>query len=89
MVISDSCNYDASLLTILLLNPDIKTLWNKRRLLILDKKAQLDFELNFVRLVLSFKPKSQDALNYRKWLLREFKGMRTIFKNNFFENFII
>ncbi|XP_065220852.1 protein prenyltransferase alpha subunit repeat-containing protein 1-like [Planococcus citri] len=66
----DSVHYDASVLTLLLLNPNIKTLWNKRRTFVSSGKSSVDFELNFIKLVLSFKPKSQDALNYRKWLLK-------------------
>lgn len=33
-------------------------------------KSNTTFELNFTKLVLTYKPKSQDALNYRKWLLQ-------------------
>ncbi|XP_045501295.1 protein prenyltransferase alpha subunit repeat-containing protein 1 [Colias croceus] len=53
----------------LLINPDVTTLWNKRReivqMLLLDKVS----ELQFSQLVLSRKPKCNDAFAYRRWLL--------------------
>ncbi|CAG4935084.1 unnamed protein product [Colias eurytheme] len=53
----------------LLINPDVTTLWNKRReivqILLLDKVS----ELQFSQLVLSRKPKCNDAFAYRRWLL--------------------
>ncbi|KPI99713.1 hypothetical protein RR46_02627 [Papilio xuthus] len=53
----------------LLLNPDLSTLWNKRRMLV--EKSMLDNynELHFTRLVISRKPKCNDAFAYRRWLL--------------------
>ncbi|XP_065206096.1 protein prenyltransferase alpha subunit repeat-containing protein 1-like [Planococcus citri] len=68
--VGDSIRYDASILILLLLNPNIKTLWNKRKSSMLAGKSNVPFELNFTKLVLTYKPKSQDALNYRKWLLK-------------------
>lgn len=78
IMITDFYALEASMLTILLLNPNIKTLWNKRRSLIQDKKSQPEFELHFIKLVLTYKPKAQDALNYRKWLLNEHKGIKKL-----------
>ncbi|XP_030020111.2 protein prenyltransferase alpha subunit repeat-containing protein 1 [Manduca sexta] len=53
----------------LLLNPDLSTLWNKRREMVLKCFLDKGSELRFTRLVLSRKPKCNDAYAYRRWLL--------------------
>ncbi|XP_068622559.1 protein prenyltransferase alpha subunit repeat-containing protein 1 [Battus philenor] len=53
----------------LLLNPELTLLWNKRRILV--SKCLLDkcSELHFTKLIISRKPKCNDAFAYRRWLL--------------------
>lgn len=53
----------------LLLNPDLFTLWNKRRELVLKKLLDITKEITFTTLVLSRKPKCNDAFSYRRWLI--------------------
>ncbi|XP_049871470.1 protein prenyltransferase alpha subunit repeat-containing protein 1 [Pectinophora gossypiella] len=53
----------------LLLNPELTSLWNKRRDLVLKMLLEKSSELRFTRLVLSRKPKCNDAFAYRRWLL--------------------
>lgn len=53
----------------LLLNPDLNTLWNKRRMLLEKSLLDNNSELHFTRLVISRKPKCNDAFAYRRWLL--------------------
>ncbi|OWR45898.1 hypothetical protein KGM_205254 [Danaus plexippus plexippus] len=54
----------------LLLNPEINTLWNKRRDWVLQSSLNKNNELHFTRLILSRKPKSNEAFGYRRWLLK-------------------
>lgn len=53
----------------LLINPDVTTLWNKRRELM--SKRYLDWvaEMTFTRLVLSRKTKCNDAFSYRRFVI--------------------
>lgn len=61
---------------LLLLNPDLTSLWNKRREMVLNSFLERSVELRFTRLVLSRKPKNYDAFCYRRWLLEDrFKGV--------------
>lgn len=53
----------------LLINPELSFLWNKRRMLILKSLLDKMSELQFTRLVLTRKPKCNDAFAYRRWLL--------------------
>ncbi|XP_026749938.2 protein prenyltransferase alpha subunit repeat-containing protein 1 [Galleria mellonella] len=53
----------------LLLNPELNSLWNKRRELVLKSFLEKSSELQFTRLVLSRKPKCNDAFSYRRWFL--------------------
>ncbi|XP_041980888.1 protein prenyltransferase alpha subunit repeat-containing protein 1 [Aricia agestis] len=54
---------------ILLLNPDIGTFWNKRRDIVQDMLLDKIYELHYSRLILSRKPKCNDAFAYRRWIL--------------------
>ncbi|PZC85236.1 hypothetical protein B5X24_HaOG202421 [Helicoverpa armigera] len=58
--------------TTILLNPDISTLWNKRREMLGKNYLEWSSELQFARLVLSRKPKCNDAFAYRRWILQDF-----------------
>ncbi|CAH2087031.1 unnamed protein product [Euphydryas editha] len=59
----------------LLLNPEINSLWNRRRELVLGLLLDKTVELHFTRLVLSRKPKCNEAFAYRRWLLESiFEG---------------
>ncbi|XP_073959897.1 protein prenyltransferase alpha subunit repeat-containing protein 1-B-like isoform X2 [Choristoneura fumiferana] len=53
----------------LLLNPELNTFWNKRRELLLRCMLDREAELRFTRLVLSRKPKCNEAFAHRRWLL--------------------
>lgn len=53
---------------LLLLQPDLVTLWNARRNLILKDHLRVVSELKFSELVLQLKPKSASTFNYREWL---------------------
>ncbi|XP_059056145.1 protein prenyltransferase alpha subunit repeat-containing protein 1 isoform X2 [Achroia grisella] len=53
----------------LLLNPELNSLWNKRRELVLKAFLEKSSELQFTKLVLSRKPKCSDAFAYRRWFL--------------------
>lgn len=53
----------------LLLSPELTTLWNKRRELVDKKILHKKNEIRFTTLVLSRKPKCNDAFGYRRWLL--------------------
>ncbi|XP_034833335.1 protein prenyltransferase alpha subunit repeat-containing protein 1 [Maniola hyperantus] len=65
-----SCDRLTKLLNVtLLLNPEINSLWNKRREMVLQSLLDKAVELHFVRLVLSRKPKCNEAFSYRRWLL--------------------
>lgn len=60
----------------LLINPDVTTLWNKRRELM--SKRYLDWvaEMTFTRLVLSRKTKCNDAFSYRRFVIEHvMRGM--------------
>lgn len=52
-----------------LLNPDMPLVWSLRRNLILSKKLSLDDELRLTRMALSRKPKCNEALAHRRWIL--------------------
>lgn len=53
----------------LLLNPEMNSLWNRRREMIVQSLLDKTLELHFARLVLSRKPKCNEAFSYRRWLL--------------------
>lgn len=62
--------------TTLLLNPDITTLWNKRREMMEKNFLEWVSELQFARLVISRKPKCNEAFMYRRWILEDvLRGM--------------
>uniref|UniRef100_A0A336LL56 CSON013647 protein n=1 Tax=Culicoides sonorensis TaxID=179676 RepID=A0A336LL56_CULSO len=52
----------------ILINPDVATFWNLRRLLVEKNQLNQIREFNFSALVLSKKPKSNEAFAYRRWL---------------------
>lgn len=56
----------------LLINPDLSVLWNKRRKMVQDSFLDKSLELKFTQLVLSRKPKCNDAFTYRRWILETF-----------------
>lgn len=53
----------------LLVNPVLSSLWNRRREMILNLVLDKTSELYFSKLVLSRKPKCNDAFAYRRWVL--------------------
>lgn len=59
------------LLGVALLNPDMSTVWSRRRELILSRKMTIDNELRLTRMTLSRKPKSNEALAHRRWVISE------------------
>lgn len=54
----------------LLINPDVSTFWNMRRELFIEHFLNINTELKFSKLVLTYKSKSNEAFSYRKWLLK-------------------
>lgn len=52
----------------LLLNPDVATFWNTRRVLMEKNQLNSSQEFQFSAIVLSVKPKSNEAFAYRRWL---------------------
>lgn len=52
----------------LLINPDVTTFWHIRRQLVQKNRLSINKELQFSALVLSMKPKSNEAFAYRRWL---------------------
>lgn len=53
----------------LLINPDVTSLWNKRREMTSQQYHDWYSEMHFTKLVLSRKPKCNDAYSYRRWIL--------------------
>ncbi|XP_058978464.1 protein prenyltransferase alpha subunit repeat-containing protein 1 [Musca domestica] len=52
----------------LLINPDVTAFWHIRRQLVQKNRLKMNRELKFSTLVLSKKPKSNEAFAYRRWL---------------------
>lgn len=52
----------------ILINPDVATFWNCRRRLFQKNRLDIRREFQFSAIVLSKKPKSNDAFFYRRWL---------------------
>ncbi|XP_055613309.1 protein prenyltransferase alpha subunit repeat-containing protein 1-B isoform X2 [Uranotaenia lowii] len=52
----------------ILINPDVSTFWNLRRQLFAKNRLDITKEFQFAALVLSKKPKSNEAFAYRRWL---------------------
>lgn len=55
----------------LLINPDVTTFWNMKRVLIETDITTLENELQFNKIVLTYKSKSNEAFSYRRWLLKK------------------
>lgn len=51
-----------------LINPDVATFWNVRRMLTEKYQLKSSHEFKFSAIVLSVKPKSNEAFAYRRWL---------------------
>ncbi|VVD02707.1 unnamed protein product [Leptidea sinapis] len=66
----------------LLINPELTSFWNKRRMLLQQSYLNIMSELIFSGLVLSRKPKCNDAFAYRRWLI----GI--LFKEGVADNFL-
>lgn len=52
----------------ILINPDVATFWNLRRQLFAKNRLDISKEFQFTTVVLSKKPKSNEAFAYRRWL---------------------
>ncbi|XP_058448718.1 protein prenyltransferase alpha subunit repeat-containing protein 1 [Malaya genurostris] len=52
----------------ILINPDVATFWNLRRQLFAKNRLEITKEFQFATVVLSKKPKSNEAFAYRRWL---------------------
>uniref|UniRef100_A0A1Q3F160 Protein prenyltransferase n=1 Tax=Culex tarsalis TaxID=7177 RepID=A0A1Q3F160_CULTA len=52
----------------ILINPDVATFWNLRRQLFARNRLDITKEFQFSTVVLSKKPKSNEAFAYRRWL---------------------
>lgn len=53
---------------VILINPDVSTFWNLRRMLVERVQLNITQEFQFSSLVLTKKPKSSEAFFYRRWL---------------------
>jgi len=60
-------------MAILLINPEIETVWNARKDLLCQNLLLPEDELKFCDVVLSRKPKSSQAFAHRKWVLLRLK----------------
>ena len=60
------------LLGVALLNPDMPAAWSCRKELIKMRKLQVDNELRLTSLALSRKPKCNEALAHRRWIITEY-----------------
>ncbi|KAI5651593.1 protein prenyltransferase alpha subunit repeat domain-containing protein [Phthorimaea operculella] len=69
----------------LLLNPELSSFWNKRRELMIRHLLDKSSELQFTKIVLSRKPKCNDAFAYRRWLLQGILQDDTL-QSNYIEN---
>ncbi|XP_066157843.1 protein prenyltransferase alpha subunit repeat-containing protein 1 [Euwallacea fornicatus] len=65
--IKEDLNY--LLIGALLINPDVTTFWNMKRELVKGDVLNCEGELSFSKLVLTKKPKSNEAFSYRRWLI--------------------
>lgn len=72
----------------LLINPDLYTFWNMKRELVEQNALDINKELNFAKLVLSHKCKSNEAFAYRKWLITNQINPRTLTDLLYLENMI-
>lgn len=52
----------------ILINPDVATYWNLRRKLFVKNRLNITKEFQFSSIVLTKKPKSNEAFFYRRWL---------------------
>lgn len=84
---SSSCDHLESILlrhskSLLLLSCDFMTAWNHRKLIV-SKKKQLSMfvdELLLSELVLSYSPKSEQAWNHRRWVIKSISANCSNFK---------
>ncbi|KAL2328502.1 hypothetical protein Fmac_021929 [Flemingia macrophylla] len=84
---SSSCDHLESILlrhskSLLLLSCDFMTAWNRRKLIV-SKKKQLSMfvdELLLSELVLSYSPKSEQAWNHRRWVIKSISANCSNFK---------
>lgn len=60
-------------MAILLINPEIETVWNARKELMCQNSTLPEDELKFCDIVLSRKPKISQAFAHRKWVLLKLK----------------
>lgn len=72
----------------ILLNPDVALYWNIRRYLFGHNKLNLTKEFQFSVLVLSKKPKSNEAFAYRRWLFLFLSKWEIVFLWNIVSNTI-
>ncbi|XP_050293456.1 protein prenyltransferase alpha subunit repeat-containing protein 1 [Anthonomus grandis grandis] len=56
----------------LFINPDVSTFWNMKRELVVTNVVFSYEEFKFSKLVLTRKPKSNEAFSYRRWLIDRF-----------------
>ncbi|XP_037935382.1 protein prenyltransferase alpha subunit repeat-containing protein 1-B [Teleopsis dalmanni] len=52
----------------LLINPDVTTFWHIRRQLVQKNRLKINCEFQFSAIILTKKPKSNEAFAYRRWL---------------------
>lgn len=63
-----------------MINPDVSTYWNIRRKLFVKNRLNITKEFQFTTIVLSKRPKSNEAFFYRRWLF----SFQSEYTNNVF-----
>lgn len=86
-------NLNRLLIGALLINPEMVTFWNMKRELVECDLLNMNKELQFVKIVLSNKPKSNEAFTYRRWLLKrllnKFDANELTVPSNLLENELV
>ncbi|XP_019434245.1 PREDICTED: uncharacterized protein LOC109340930 isoform X2 [Lupinus angustifolius] len=84
---SSSCDLESLLMrhsrSLLLLSCDFMTAWNSRKLVVSKKKQHSMFlnELILSGLVLSYSPKSEQAWNHRRWVIKSISAISSNLKD--------
>ncbi|KAJ8714489.1 hypothetical protein PYW07_002714 [Mythimna separata] len=72
----------------LLINPDVTSLWNKRREMTSQQFHDWFSEMHFTKLVLTRKPKCNEAYSYRRWILSNILAKDDVLSEEFLNDVI-
>ncbi|XP_015784719.1 protein prenyltransferase alpha subunit repeat-containing protein 1 [Tetranychus urticae] len=67
---SDSATINELTRTLLLINPELKTAWNCRKQLVIDKYLTIQDELTFCQLLMRRRSKNMENFTHRQWLIQ-------------------